>query len=145
MKPKIIITLILSSLIFLNVSCDKKEEKPTNINFTNIGKGSLNGSEGVSQSNIVISNTTDWQNLMNKMGSEIDEFTETNIDFNAYQVIAIILEVKMNGWDVEITSIVENTDKITVSKKETEYLTAVVTQPYHIVKIPKTSKPIVFK
>ncbi|MGB2416306.1 MAG: hypothetical protein ACPH6A_04630, partial [Flavobacteriaceae bacterium] len=72
-------------------------------------------------------------------------FSETNIDFNTYQIIAIFKEVKPTNWEVEISSIVENANNLSVSVVETEYDFTVVTQPFHIIKISKTNKEIVFE
>lgn len=145
------IILILS--VFLVTSCSDDDNSTTHstpITFTEIGKGALfgNGTEGIAQSNMVIDNTADWQNLMNQMNSVnnvTNEFSETNIDFNTYTVIAIFLEVKQHGWEVEISNIEENTTNIMVSKTETEAINSVITQPFHIVKISTTSKPIEFE
>ena len=148
-------TIILILSVFLTTSCSNDDDnkvtaQSTPIAFTEIGKGALfgNGSEGVVQSNMIINNTTDWQNLMNQMNSVnnvTDEFSETNIDFNTYIVIAIFLDVKGNGWEVEISSIEENTSNVMVSKTKTEFINSVITQPFHIVRIPVTSKEIVFE
>lgn len=146
-------TIILILSVFLATSCnsdDNATTQTTPINFTEIGKGALfgNGLEGIVQSNMIINNTTDWQNLMNQMNSVnnvTDEFSETNIDFNTYIVIVIFLDVKGNGWVVEISNIEENTSNVMVSKTETEGDNLVITQPFHIVKIPITSKEIVFE
>lgn len=147
-------TIIFILSIFLATSCSSDDNNQTSqstpITFTEIGKGALfgNGSENISQSNLVINNQTDWQNLMNQMNSAnnvTNEFSETNIDFSAYIIIAIFLEVKGNGWEVEVSSIEENTSNILVSKTETEAINSVITQPFHIVKIPVTNKPIEFE
>lgn len=147
-------TIILILSIFLATSCSSDDDgtttQSTPITFTEIGKGALfgNGTEGISQSNIVIDNTNDWQNLMTQMNSfnnVTNEFSETNIDFNTYTVIGIFLEVKPSGWEVEISNIEENTTDILVSKTETETINSVITQPFHIVKIPITNKPIEFE
>jgi hypothetical protein len=148
-------TIVLILSLFLSTSCSNDDDnsvtaQSTPITFTEIGKGALfgNGTEGISQSNIVIDNTTDWQNLMTQMNSfnnVTNEFLETNIDFNTYTVIGIFLEVKTSGWEVEISNIEENTTDIMVSKTETEAVNSVITQPFHIVKIPVTNKPIEFE
>jgi hypothetical protein len=148
-------TLILILSVFLATSCSNDDDnnvtaQSTPIAFTEIGKGALfgNGSEGIVESNMVIDNTTDWQNLMSQMNSVnnvTDEFSETNIDFNTYIVIAIFLEVKPNGWQVEISSIIENVSSIVVSTVEAEGINLAVTQPFYIVKIPVTNKPIEFE
>lgn len=147
-------TIILILSFFLATSCSSDDDsttiQSTPITFTEIGKGALfgNGSEGIAQSNIVIDNTTDWQNLMTQMNSfnnVTNEFSETNIDFSNYTVIGIFLEVKPSGWEVEISNIEENNTNLMVSKTETEADNSVITQPFHIVKIPITNKPIEFE
>lgn len=167
MKTTLKNNLLNFSLVFLLTllsfnSCSKDEIISTpqkqgqikveikEINFTEIGKGILdgNGSEGITQSNMVITNYNDWQNLINQMNSVnnvTDEFTETNIDFNTYQVITVFTEIKPTNWEVEISSIIENENNLTVSIIETEFDFTVITQPFHIVKIPITSKGIVFE
>jgi hypothetical protein len=72
-------------------------------------------------------------------------FTEIDIDFNNYIIIAVFLEVKPVNWLVEITNIMENEDNILVSQEDTEGGFLTIDQPYHIVKIPITDKPIVFE
>ena len=147
-------TLILIISIFIITSCsdddDKSTTQNTSISFTEIGKSNLtgNGAEGISQSNMVITNSGDWQNLMTQMNSVnmvTNEFSDTNVDFSSYTVIAVFLEVKTSGWQVEISDIIENEKNIVVSKKEEEGINSVITQPFHIVKIPVTSKPIIFE
>ena len=144
---KIKILLFLFGVGLLS-NCNNEDSvtQSTEVNFTEIGKGTLNGSEGISQSNITITNTTDWQNLisqMNTVNNVSGSFTETNIDFDEFMVFAIFLEVKPNGWEIEIQNIVENDNNLVVSKIETEFATTVITQPFHIVKIPKSNKPII--
>ena len=135
------------------LSCNNDDDssfQSTEINFTEIGKGSLfgNGVEDISQSNLVINNQTDWQSLISKMDSfnnTSNSFTETTIDFDSYSIIAIFLEIKPTGWEVSITNITENETNISVSIQETEMDNTVITQPFHIVKIPKTNKEIVIE
>lgn len=147
-------TIILILSIFFATSCSNDDDiqtaQSTPINFTEIGKGALfgNGSEGIAQSNIVIDNTTDWQNLIDQMNSFSNisnSFTETSIDFNSYAIITVFLEIKPTSWEVSITNITENETNISVSVQETEMDNTVITQPFHIVKIPITNKPIEFE
>jgi len=149
MKTKIYLLLVLALLI--TISCSRNDENSAEqpISFVEIGKAALYGAgaEGIPQSNMLIANNTDWQNLMNQMNTVnnvTDTFTETNIDFNTYMVIAVFLEVKGSGWEVTITDIVENANDITVSIEDKAFETSVMTQPYHIVKIPIIDKPVVF-
>jgi len=149
MKTKILLILIFSVALFL--SCNKEQEtnSQTPVQFTEIGKGALygNGQESIPQSNLVIDNDTDWQDLMNRMNSYnnvTDNFNETNINFSQYEIIAIFLDIKPNGWEVEITTIDDNGSSLIVNKMESEADNTVMTQPFHIVKIPKTNLPIEF-
>jgi len=150
MKIKVL-TLILFSFITLLISCnndDNSDFQPTKVNFTEIGKGTLygNGQEGIVQSIIIITNTNDWNNLISKINSinnVSDHFTETEINFSEFTIIAIFLEIKSSGWEIGIKNVIENQDTISLSTLETQYATSVMTQPFCIIKIPKTDKKII--
>lgn len=152
MKKNVFLLLVLlTAFVSICSNDDSNDATTTPISFGLVGKGALfgNGAEGIVQSNLVITNQTDWQNLMDAMdtvNNTSSHFTETNIDFSQYTVIAIFLEIKGWGYDFEISSIEETADNIVVSKTDPlqEASTAVINQPFHIVKIPITTKPIVF-
>lgn len=135
--------------LVLFTSCNNDDDSgSTQINFTEIGKGALsgNGQEGISRSHKTISNTNDWQHLisqMNTVNNVSKNFTETEINFNEFTVIAIFLEVKGNGWEIETERVVENQNNITITTKETVFASSVITQPFSIVKIHKTDKKII--
>ena len=114
-----------------------------------IAKGNLSGSENIKKQNTVITAT----------GSEWDDFVWTvpafgpmpesikDVDFNQYQVIAVVDVIHSNGgWSLDITDITEYDDKIVVtySNLKTGNDTDALSQPYHIVKIPKSDKKIEF-
>ena len=67
------------------------------------------------------------------------------IDFENFMVIGIFTEIKPNGWEVQIDEIVENENSIIVSRTEIAFASRVFTQPFHLVKIPKTDKNILFE
>tara|TARA_B100000780_G_scaffold252496_1_gene199634 strand:+ start:296 stop:745 length:450 start_codon:yes stop_codon:yes gene_type:complete len=144
--------LILSILLTI-YSCNKNDDNqvfPQNKEFNVIYSGVLsgNGSEGIIQSNMVINNTTDWQNLiiqMNSFNNVSGNFSETDIDFDNYLIIAVFLEVKPNGWEVQINNITENENSLVVSTNENEFDSSVITQPFSIVKIRRTEKTIEFE
>jgi len=125
------------------------------INLVQIGKGNLygNGGEGIIKQNLVITDKTAWDNLLTKINSvnnESGNFTETDIDFSKYQVIAVFDEVRGNGgWSINITDITGYANEIVVAIKHTGNSPGfsypdVVIQPYHIVKILVSDKKIVF-
>lgn len=149
-----ILFLILGIITF--TSCNSEDDttafEPIEIEFTEIGKGSLyryNEEVSIDQTNMVISSSIDWQNFLNQIDSYnsnvVNTFTETNIDFDSFTIIIVILDVKPVNWSVDITTIIENEDNIVVSQEDTEGGYFVIQQPYHIVKIPITDKPIVFE
>lgn len=120
----------------------------TEISFIEIGKGTLygGGKEGVLKTGMTISNANDWRSLLSKMNSinnVSNNFTEADIDFNKFTLVVVALDFKSNGWEVEIDKIIENKGNISVSILKNRYETTVMTQPFHIVKIPKTDKKVV--
>ena len=110
-----------------------------------------NGAERISQQNVVVSNQTAWTQLMNSMNAnnnQTNNFTTTTIDFNKFQIIAVFDNIKTaGGYSVDITTVVENQNDIVVTIKHLSNggITTVMTQPFHIVKIPRTTKPVIFQ
>jgi len=143
---------------------DNSNDTPTtfesqNIDFITISKGYYlyydEGSEEIQ--NIVFTNSYEWKSFLGELSNELDCFDPNNewncslemdIDFTAYQVIATIdIWRPSTGWHIEISTITELEDEIKVTanaeQREGSLLT-VMTQPYHVVKIPKIDKTIVF-
>ena len=120
----------------------------TKIIFTEIGQGFTELNDNLAQ-NLIIATETEWNILLDNLPSEfVDNFNEININFNEFIIIALITENQPNtGYSVSINEIIENKNSINVFS-EIQYVgsgyTAIV-QPFHIVKIPSTSKEIVFE
>ena len=150
-------TLILSLVILLLVSCNQSDEvnnfTPLTITPVLIGKGNLygNGMENIPQQNVVITNQTEFNALivsMDTANNVSNSFTSTTIDFSSYNVIAVFDSIKNNeGYRITIANITENVNNIIVSilTAYSPQVTSVITQPYHIVRIPKSTKLIVFQ
>ncbi len=144
-------TLILSLVLFLSLSCNNSDDENNLITQTItpvlIGKGIHSGN--AVQSNLVITNQTDWLQLMNSLTTaNTSNFTETNIDFNNFQLLVSIDGTRPNtGYSIDISNVIENTTNITatVSILNSGNGFTVLTQPFHIVKIPKSPKPVVFQ
>jgi hypothetical protein len=162
--------LILVSIIM--VSCNNNDEPtpqpiptpvpfvPVTITPSMIAKRNDKGpTDGISNENFIISNDSNWTNIKNLMDAPYiaiglgnyytnQYFTETTINFNNFTVIAVFDQVYgTGGHSIDITNITEYEDNIvvTVENLQTGNFSSVVTQPYHIVKIPKATKPIVFE
>jgi len=147
--------IILSFLVLLFIGCNKDEldEYPKLIEPVLIGNGSLhgNGSEGITQSNQIILNQTDWVNLITQLDSYnnvSNNFSNLNLDFSQFIIIAVFDEVRENGGhSIDIVEVMENKTNITIKieKLQTGGGSSVITQPFYIVEIPRTKKPIVFE
>ncbi|MEF3077977.1 protease complex subunit PrcB family protein [Winogradskyella poriferorum] len=144
---------IVILLFALNCKSAENQAKMKQENIILIGKGNLYGSgaEGVEKQNLVITTTEEWKDLLNKINAAnkvSDSFSETDIDFSEYTVIAVFDEIKNSGGHSLNLAIQETKEKILVEvlrKGPNGIATSVMTQPYYIVKIPKPSLPIVFE
>lgn len=153
---------ILAFFVFIITSCSSNDDT-VNINSSNISSNVINpveigsgklfgsGSENIIQHNSVIINQADWSTLINQMDlvhNTSSTFTEVNIDFNAYQLLVSFDQVRENGgYSIEISEVIENQNTIDVSVETilpSEITTQIIAQPFHIVKIPKSIKQVVF-
>ena len=150
---KTIFLICLSIFTFSCISRDDDNASTTLVVSTLIDKGNLygNGDEGIAEQNLVISDATQWNELMAKMNSvnnATENFSEVNIDFNEFDVIAVFDELKMYGGyqiDLEITAEAGYTKVKTIESAPTGSAATIITQPYHIVKIQKSDLPVVFE
>ena len=158
MKKIFLISIL--SMALINCSSDDSNNEsftPQNIDFETIGQGQIitiiNTEE--EQNNIVITNESDWNQLVEELFFRMEEFPDlgaeelpTEIDFNTFQVIVSVDEVRpsLSNW-LKITNIIENEENITVTilKEWDDFGFQALCQPYHIVKIPKSDKPVVFE
>ncbi|RRJ91223.1 hypothetical protein EG240_06885 [Paenimyroides tangerinum] len=144
---KNLIYLVLSLFVLTACSNDDNDVIANDVQFTTVGKNTLHGGENIPQSNFVFNNETDWNNFLiqvNAINDVSGTFNETEIDFTAFTVIAVVDEVKTSGSQISIINVMENTNNIQIAKELTIYSTTVISQPFHIIKIPKTNKPIIF-
>lgn len=151
MKTKALI--ILSLLVVFSCKCKKTNYKMTQNEPVLIAKGNLygSGSEGIEKQSILITDVKGWNNLktqMNAVNPVSDSFSETEIDFSNYSIIAVFDEVKGSGGhgiELNITSTSENTLVYIKHTAPEGIATTVMTQPYYIAKILKQDLPVVFK
>jgi len=152
MKTKISI-LFITILIGLMTSCNETVDELNLVEFTQIGQDNLygNGQENITKQNLVISESNSWNELIDKINTVYDVssgFTETDIDFTNFMVIAIFDNIKPNGGhSIDIMKVLENKNQITITIKNVLKgdATTVMTQPFQIVKISKSDKLIIFE
>jgi hypothetical protein len=115
-----------------------------------IAKGNISGEEEIPEQNSVITTQIAWDSLINAMNlvnNVSNSFTEINIDFSKYQIIAVFDKIRPNiGWTVDITDVTEYADSIVIMYTNLGIGDSIclMIQPYYIVKIPLSEKPIVF-
>lgn len=142
--------LVLSFLMF---SCGNKEksESVKEISFSTISQGDLkgNGKESIEKSKLIISDTDAFKVLVSKINNVNDEISPIPaVNFDQSIVLAVFDDIKSHGGhSIDITKVTEHQDRfvVEVERLNTGGMLTIMTQPYHLVKIPKTSKPIIFK
>ena len=153
--------LFLALFLLTISSCSTNSTEPSTVpptaSFTPItitpvliGKGSLFTTENIVQQNTVINNATNWNNFISPIGQFIlqNNFTTTVVNFNNYQLILVVDRgYEYLGKIITITDVTETGTNIVVSVKISgDFLfTPSASQPFHIVQIPKSPKPVIFQ
>ncbi|PZR19536.1 MAG: hypothetical protein DI539_13655 [Flavobacterium psychrophilum] len=156
--------IIFSGLLLAAmVSCQNDDASTTNnsnsdpslVEFTSVGKENLygNGAEEINESNLVINDNAAWQDLLGQMTTVNDlpfGFGDPNVDFSQWTVIATFDKVQMSGgFAIDVVSVTEENGGVVVDVEKTGggsgAEATVITQPFHIVKIPKTNLPVTFE
>lgn len=117
--------------------------------FENISRGFSSGHDG--RKDYVIKDNSEWSNLWDIVNSIRRPLPALPVaDFNNEMIIAVFQGAhSTGGYSTEITRIIEKDSSIEVFVKETspspgDMVAQVFTQPYHIVKIKKTDKQVLF-
>ncbi len=142
-------TLISILILVTSLSCVKETPfEPKPISFTEISKGNTGINNNLNQQ-LLIMNEDEWQQSFSFFSQGIvNELSDLTIDFENFMVLtAIDVNRPDTGFSIEITAVTEQENNIVVSLATTNTGSGftVIIQPYHIVKIPKSSKPIVFQ
>lgn len=138
-------------LAFASCNSDDSDDKSSNVTYSEILKGDIyNGKDSNSKANLVIKDEKSWNDVLSKMNLILPAnviFPDTNVDFTKYQVIAVFDQMRnYGGYSIDITKITETRNRIIVKVEQLKPggIAAVITQPYHIIKMPKSDKKIVF-
>lgn len=144
--------IILPALLIFSCTPEDSAIESVDTTTTLIAKDILYGAgyEGIQQQNIVITDADTWTNLMTQMNTVntiTETFSETDIDFSEYRIIAVFDEVKgSGGHSLELDMIWESANiMVNIKHASPEGNTSsVMTQPFHIVKIQATDLPVLF-
>jgi len=145
-------SLLICFALLVFAGCSNDDDTPAftpqNITPVLVGKGLLNPTPLFTRETRVITTPAQWQQLLADMETAREgitqDFTETAVDFTAYEVIAAYI-VGSSGTTIDVIDVTENEDTVTVTLDNLRQgATQDVTHPFHIIKIPRTTKPIVF-
>lgn len=144
MTSAIALVLVLLAGIYL-YPINVERQNASSINFITVNKGP--GSNSLENQSIIARNQQQLDSLWSLMATDD---LPPEVDFNNDMLIAVFQGQKpTGGYSTEIVVIEEFPDKIQVgvvekSPGENCAVTLAATSPFHIVKIPKTDKPIEF-
>lgn len=148
-----ILFLALAFLVFS--ACTRNEDEDLQrdpIQQTKIAEGTLSSAETFPSQNLLISSEEDWKALIAALQQENPDvlhwFSETEVDFEQFQVLALIDEVRPHSsYYLSISEILETETQVEVKLQQghTGEGFTVLSQPFYIARIAKTDKPVVFQ
>ncbi|MEN3046416.1 MAG: protease complex subunit PrcB family protein [Candidatus Hydrothermales bacterium] len=119
------------------------------VEFKNLQKGFYSGIR--EKKTVVIKDKEEFLNLWKELTSIfLPPSDPPDIDFNKHVLICVFMgEKPTGGYEVEIKSIIEKKDEVSVYVREISpgkncIVTMALTQPYHIVILKKTQKEFKF-
>ncbi|HLW41081.1 MAG TPA: protease complex subunit PrcB family protein [Flavobacterium sp.] len=135
---KSLVTFLIISLTLF--SCNSDDNSSLTYEFVNAGKISVPNPPPQSTT---VKNQTEW----NQLSDLFYEDFSANVDFNTHQLIVIFDEPRPDGgYSISVHSITENSSNIivTVQTHQSDIATQQPIQPFCIVKIPASNKPVSF-
>jgi len=120
------------------------------VEFVTIDSGYSSGH--TSPAYYVIQDTETWAGVWNQhVQFMLDPMPTPPIDFSTYTIVAVFMgEVSTGGYAIRVYDIVDAGPSIIVKVEKTEpglgcIVTQAFTQPFHMVQIAKTDKPVYFE
>jgi hypothetical protein len=147
-KPLVLATMMTPVLIGGVTGVPAADSRT--VSFVNIDKGSRSGVEV--RADQVIRNKSDWQRLWTQVYSVFEPAPSVQkVNFSKEMVLAVFQgEQTSGGFSIEVTNITETKRSIIVTVKEIapspdDAVSSGHTQPYHLVKMKKSNKEVVFQ
>ncbi len=145
MKKALVINFLIL-IVFWGCSRDDNDLNKS-ITFETIEKNFYSGI--LDEQSVLVDDPNSWEDLWDKTAVWTpDELPD--VDFTKSMVIAVYMGEKISGgFEIEISELRESEDTIEVVSKITipesgQGVTTALSQPFHIIKIDKTSKKIIF-
>jgi len=145
-------SVLLTSIVVLVLisGCVQESGETGKMSFETLAKGHYSGHK--SSGNLVINDPDTFTQVWNLTFAGRSPFTPVpETDFSNATVIAAFMgEFSTGGYSIEIKEMTGYPDKVIVSVERTSPepgspVTMALTQPYHIVKTEKITKPVVFE
>ena len=148
--------VILSIFMFncTNNDDDDNDSQPQTTTPTTISKvcRSLNpsGLDDFDDQNTIIKSQSEWESFKNQINLNNDLLIESDIDFNQYDVIVVLDQIRESGgYCVEVDYVESPSElKVMVTKVlpgPNDIFTQMFTLPFYMAKIPKNNLSIVFE
>lgn len=145
-------SLLIFTLIALSVfafSCSSQGDEETVISFEVIHGGPF-ASVSVKKE-MTATNKDDYLKIMNEVYSNLDQMPQIpEVDFTKNDVVAVFMGAKTTGgYSINVDKVIKRKDALTVAVNETSpavncVVTQAITQPFQVIKIPKTKQKIVY-
>lgn len=118
------------------------------LTVTKVEQGSYSGFG--SRREVVVTNAADWATFWKQHHSRVFPVPALpTIDFSKEMVIAVFMGQRSSGgFSTTIEKVVDGAKNVVVTYREKSpsgMSTAAMSQPFHIVRVPASTKPVVFK
>ena len=120
-----------------------------NQGLRDLGRGQRSGVRKAEQ--LVIQTPEAWQKLWAEHTAKVEPRPPLpNVDFNREMVIAVFMgEKPTGGYSIQVTGVKASENALTVTYRTKQpppdaIVTQALTQPFHFVAVPKSSRPVKF-
>lgn len=139
--------LALLTLVVIGCTASAKEEIP----FTVVAEGDT-AADYPDQQGVVIGSPAEWEAVWEQLHRyTIPQPALPEMDFTQHTVLAVFAgEKRSGGYTIRVERVTQTDQAVIVHVTETapgprDITTALITYPYQVVKIPRTSLPVHFE
>lgn len=144
------IRMLIMTMVIIASCNSAKQKRNSDMAFEIIKQHAVGGM--ISKDFVVVKERGEFTELFKGIYKEQNGNAQIpEINFNDYMVIALFMgEKTTGGYKITVVGVEETNKNVVVTYKETQpgpndMVTMALTQPYCIIKIPRTTKSIVFQ